>query len=71
MLEYVPKLLENGVLSLRIGLLEMKSDEEIRKVTWAYRNAIDTYLKDRNLEHKKHGNQGKGFTTGHYLRGVQ
>jgi putative protease len=71
MLEYVPKLLENGVLSLRIGLLEMKSDEEIRKVTWAYRNAIDTYLKDRNLEQKKHGNQGKGFTTGHYFRGVQ
>ncbi len=71
MLEYVPKLLESGVLSLRIGILEMKNDEEIRKVTWAYRNAIDTYLKDGNLEHKKRGNQGKGFTTGHYFRGVQ
>jgi putative protease len=71
MLEYVPKLLESGVLSLRIGTLEMKNDEEIRRVTWAYRIAIDTYFKDGNLEHKKHSNQGKGFTTGHYFRGVQ
>ncbi len=71
MLEHVPKLLESGVLSLRIGTLKMKNDDEIRKVTWEYRNAIDTYLKDRNVEHKKSGNQGKGFTTGHYFRGVQ
>jgi putative protease len=70
MLEHVPKLLESGVLSLRIGTLKMKNDDEIRKVTWAYRNAIDTYLKERKVEHKKSENLGKGFTTGHYFRGV-
>ena len=70
MLEYVPMLLESGVLSLRIGILEMKNDEETREVTYAYRNAIDTYLRGGDILHKNCGKQGKGFTTGHYFRGV-
>ena len=70
MLEYVPMLLESGVLSLRIGILEMKNDEETREVTYAYRNAIDTYLRGGDILHKKSGKQGNSFTTGHYFRGV-
>ena len=72
MLEYVPDLLECGITSLRIETLGMENAEEIRKVTLAYRKAIDTSL---DLEIGKQRQDrceglGKGFTTGHYFRGV-
>ena len=72
MLEYVPDLLECGITSLRIETLGMETAEEIRKVTLAYRKAIDTSL---DLEIGKQRpdrceSLGKGFTTGHYFRGV-
>ncbi|RXA15171.1 peptidase U32 [Methanosarcina sp. MSH10X1] len=71
MLEFVPEILESGISSLRVETLGMENPEEIRRITRAYRNAIDTYL-----DTGKHGTEncekfGKGFTTGHYFRGVQ
>lgn len=71
MLEYVPALLESGVSSLRIETLGMENSEIIRKVTGKYRNAIDTYLEAGNQESEKCESLGKGFTKGHYFRGVQ
>jgi putative protease len=70
MLEYVPEILESGVSSLRVETLGMESPDEIRRVTQAYRNAIDAYL-ERKKEHESCEKLGKGFTTGHYFRGVQ
>lgn len=71
MLEYVPDLLESGVTSLRIETLGMENAEEIRKVTLAYRKAIDAYLETGKQGRERCESQGKGFTTGHYFRGVQ
>lgn len=70
MLEYVPEILESGISSLRVETLGMESPDEIRRVTQAYRNAIDAYL-ERKKEHESCEKLGKGFTTGHYFRGVQ
>jgi putative protease len=70
MLEYVPALLESGVASLRIETLGMENAQEIRKVTLAYRKAIDTYLETGKQRQERGESQGKGFTTGHYFRGV-
>ena len=70
MLEYVPEILESGISSLRVETLGMESPDEIRRVTQAYRNAIDAYL-ERKKEHENCEKLGKGFTTGHYFRGVQ
>ena len=71
MLEYVPDLLECGITSLRIETLGMENAEEIRKVTLAYRKAIDTYLEIGKQGQDRCESLGKGFTTGHYFRGVQ
>jgi putative protease len=71
MLEYVPDILESGVLSLRIDTLGMENPDEIKKVTRAYRNMIDNYLKTGNRGRENCEKLGKGFTTGHYFRGVQ
>ncbi len=71
MLEYVPALLESGVSSLRIETLGMENPEIIKKVTGKYRDAIDTYLEAGNQESEKCESLGKGFTKGHYFRGVQ
>lgn len=71
MLEFVPAFLESGVSSLRIETLGMENPEAIRTVTRKYRNAIDTYLEAGKQGQEKCGNLGKGFTTGHYFRGVQ
>ncbi|MCQ1534547.1 peptidase U32 [Methanosarcina sp. KYL-1] len=70
MLEYVPDFLESGVSSLRIETLGMESPEEVRKITRAYRKAIDSCLEGKPVPRKCEG-LGKGFTTGHYFRGVQ
>jgi putative protease len=70
MLEYVPEILESGISSLRVETLGMESPDEIRRVTQAYRNAIDAYF-ERKKEHESCEKFGKGFTTGHYFRGVQ
>ncbi|HPS89068.1 MAG TPA: DUF3656 domain-containing protein, partial [Methanosarcina vacuolata] len=71
MLEYVPEILENGVSSLRVETLGMDNPDEIRKVTRAYRKAIDTYLETGKQGPENCEKLGKGFTTGHYFRGVQ
>jgi putative protease len=71
MLEYVPEILQSGVLSLRIETLGMENPDEIRRVTRAYRDAIDTYLETENRGRESCEKLGKGFTTGHYFRGVQ
>jgi len=71
MLEYVPEILESGVSSLRVETLGMENPEEIRKITQAYRNAIDTYLESGKKGRENCEKLGKGFTTGHYFRGVQ
>jgi putative protease len=70
MLEYVPALLESGITSLRIETLGMGNAQEIRKVTLAYRKAIGTYLETGKQGQEICESQGKGFTTGHYFRGV-
>jgi putative protease len=69
MLEYIPEFIKSGVSSLRIETLGMENAEEIQKVTRAYRNAIDTYLETGKQGKEKC--EGKGFTSGHYFRGVQ
>lgn len=71
MLEYVPAFLESGVSSLRIETLGMENAEEIKRVTLAYRKAIDTHLETGKWGKEKCENQGEGFTKGHYFRGVQ
>jgi len=71
MLEYIPEFIESGVSSLRIETLGMENAEEVRKVTRAYRNAIDAYFEIGKPGKEKCESQGKGFTTGHYFRGVQ
>lgn len=69
MLEYIPEFIQSGVSSLRIETLGMKNPEEIQKVTLAYRRSIDTYLETG--KQIKENCEGKGFTAGHYFRGVQ
>jgi len=71
MLEYLPEILESGVSSLRVETLGMDNPDEIRKVTRAYRRAIDTYLETGKKGPVNCEKLGKGFTTGHYFRGVQ
>ncbi|HWQ47895.1 MAG TPA: DUF3656 domain-containing protein [Methanosarcina sp.] len=71
MLEYVPEILESGVSSLRVETLGMDNPYEIRKVTRTYRRAIDTYLETGKKGPENCEKLGKGFTTGHYFRGVQ
>jgi putative protease len=71
MLEYLPEILESGVSSLRVETLGMDNPDEIRKVTRAYRKAIDTYLETGKKGPENCEKLGKGFTTGHYFRGVQ
>ncbi|MDI9395549.1 MAG: DUF3656 domain-containing protein [Euryarchaeota archaeon] len=70
MLEYVPSLIESGVSSLRIETLGMDGAEEIKRITEKYRKAIDAYYKPGGRAKEK-CELGKGFTTGHYFRGVQ
>ncbi|MDW5549560.1 DUF3656 domain-containing U32 family peptidase [Methanosarcina sp.] len=71
MLEYLPEILKSGVSSLRVETLGMDNPDEIRKVTRAYRKAIDTYLETGKKGPENCEKLGKGFTTGHYFRGVQ
>jgi putative protease len=71
MLEYVPDILIRGVSSLRVETLRMENPDEIRKITRAYRNAIDTYIETEKQGQENCEKLGKGFTTGHYFRGVQ
>lgn len=71
MLEYIPEIIESGVSSLRIETLGMNGAEEIRRITEKYRKAIDVYCKSGGGAKEKCENVGKGFTTGHYFRGVQ
>ncbi|AKB19237.1 MULTISPECIES: DUF3656 domain-containing protein [unclassified Methanosarcina] len=70
MLEYVPAIIESGVSSLRIETSGMDNVEEIRKITGKYRKAIDAFY-ERKRTKEKCEDFGKGFTTGHYFRGVQ
>ena len=71
MLEYVPEILESGASSLRVETLGMENADEIRRITRAYRNVIDTYLETEKQGRENCEKLGKGFTTGHYFRGVQ
>jgi putative protease len=71
MLEYVPSLIEKGISSLRIETLGMDDAEEIRRITEKYRKAIDAYYKPEDRTKERCESLGKGFTTGHYFRGVQ
>jgi len=71
MLEYVPALVESGISSLRIETLGMDNVEEIRRITGKYRKAIDAFYETGERAKEKCEDLGKGFTTGHYFRGVQ
>lgn len=71
MLEYVPELIKSRVSSLRIETLGMDNAEEIRRITEKYRKAIDAFYKPGEKAKEKCEDIGKGFTTGHYFRGVQ
>ena len=71
MLEYVPALIESGISSLRIETLGMDNVEEIRRITGKYRKAIDAFYETGERAKEKCEDLGKGFTTGHYFRGVQ
>ncbi|WP_410508617.1 DUF3656 domain-containing protein [Methanosarcina hadiensis] len=71
MLEYIPKLIESVVSSLRVETLGMDNAEEIRRITEKYRQAIDAFYKPGKKIKEKCEDLGKGFTTGHYFRGVQ
>lgn len=70
MLEYVPSLIENGISSLRIETIGIDNAEEVRRITEKYRKVIDFY-KTGDRAKEKCEDMGKGFTTGHYFRGVQ
>lgn len=71
MLEYIPRLIESGISSLRIETLGMDDAEEIRRITEKYRKAINAFYKPGEKVKEKCEDLGKGFTTGHYFRGVQ
>jgi putative protease len=71
MLEHVPAFIESGISSLRIETLGMNSVEEIRRITGKYRKAIDAFYETGEKRKEKCEGLGKGFTTGHYFRGVQ
>lgn len=71
MLEYVPALIESGISSLRIESMGMNSAEDVRIITEKYRKAIDACYKPGEKGKEKCEELGKGFTTGHYFRGVQ
>ena len=71
MLEYVPALIESGISSLRIETLGMDNVEEIRRITGKYRKAIDAFCETGERAKEKCEDLGKGFTAGHYFRGVQ
>ncbi len=71
MLEYVPEILQSGVSSIRIETLEIENSDEIRRITRAYRKTIDTFLETGKQGQENCEKLGKGFTTGHYFRGVQ
>ena len=71
MLEYVPAFIESGVSSLKIETLGMNDAEDIRRITEKYRKAIDAFYKPEEKTKEKCEDMGKGFTTGHYFRGVQ
>jgi putative protease len=75
MLEHVPKLLDARVASIRIETLGMSGEEKeeqgIRKFTRMYRAAIDNYLEKGKAGTGTCDKLGKGFTTGHYFRGVK
>ncbi|MCC4770819.1 peptidase U32 [Methanosarcina sp. DH2] len=71
MLEYVPAFIESGISSLRIETLGMDNAEEIRRITGKYRKAIDAFCERGDRAKEKCEDIGKGFTTGHYFRGVQ
>jgi putative protease len=71
MLEYVPAFVESGISSLRIETLGMDHVEEIRRITGKYRKAIDSFCETGERAKEKCEDVGKGFTTGHYFRGVQ
>lgn len=70
-LEHVPKFLESGVSSLRVETLGMENTDEIKRVTLAYRKAIDICLESGKQGQDKCESLGKYFTYGHYFRGVQ
>ena len=69
MLEYIPEILNTGVSSLRLETLGMEKDE-VQKITFAYRKAIDSYLAGKPAL-ETCNKIGADFTTGHYFRGVQ
>jgi putative protease len=69
MLEYMPVFLESGISSFRIETLGIEDPKEVEKIVRAYRNTIDTYLETGKQGKEKC--EGRGFTTGHYFRGVQ
>lgn len=71
MLEYVSEFIESRVSSLRIETLGMENVEEIKKITQAYKTAINSYIETGKQGKDRCESQGKGFTTGHYFRGVQ
>ncbi len=75
MLEHVPKLLDAGVASIRIETLGMsgkeKEEQGVRKLIRMYRTAIDNYLEKGKARTGTCDKLGKGFTTGHYFRGVK
>lgn len=71
MLEYIPELIRSGISSLRIETLGMEDPEEIRRITEKYRKAIDACYEPGDGTEGKCEDLGKGFTTGHYFRGVQ
>jgi putative protease len=71
MLEYVPAFLKSGVSSLRIETIGMQNAEEVKRVTRAYRKAINTYIETGKQGQERCESLGKGFTAGHYFRGVQ
>jgi len=71
MLEYVPALIESGISSLRIETIGMDNIEEIRRITGKYRKAIDAFCETGERAKEKCEDIGKGFTTGHYFRGVK
>ena len=66
-----PKLLESGVLSLRIGIIRMENIEEIRKVTWHTGMRLIPILRLEMWGKKACEIREKVFTAGHYFRGVQ
>ena len=69
MLDYVSRIVEAGVSSIRIDAMAIESDRA-REITRLYRSAVDGCFAGGGKVQKRCRDITDGYTTGHYKRGV-